>query len=216
METCPLCHSGSLKPFLQLDGEAYLHCESCALVLKASAHWPSRATEKSHYDMHRNDPADVGYRHFLSRATNPLLSRLGEAAEGLDYGCGPGPALVAMMREAGMACHGYDPIYADHKELLHRSYDFITCTEVVEHFHRPGEEFLTLTQMLKPGGWLAVMTSWYPQAKQFADWHYRRDPTHVCFYAPATFRWLARYHGLTLTIAADQVVLLHKPADSGK
>ena len=26
----------------------------------------------------------------------------------------------------------------------------------------------------------------------FPRWHYRRDPTHVCFWQPATFQWLAR------------------------
>ena len=31
----------------------------------------------------------------------PLLARLGPASHGLDYGCGPGPALATMLREEG-------------------------------------------------------------------------------------------------------------------
>jgi len=42
-------------------------------------------------------------------------------------------------------------------EALTRTCDFITCTEVAEHFHRPADEFRRLDALLKPGGWLALM-----------------------------------------------------------
>jgi hypothetical protein len=48
---------------------------------------------------------DVGYRRFLSQLADPLLQRLACSTmsttttttyRGLDYGCGPGPALVGL------------------------------------------------------------------------------------------------------------------------
>ena len=214
METCPLCFARAASSFARLDAEHYFQCGSCRLIFLDASHWPSPAQEKAQYDLHENDPDDEGYRQFLSAVSRPLIARLPEQASGLDYGCGPGPALVSMMREAGFHCDGYDPIYADHQSLLARQYDFVTCTEVAEHFHRPGEEFSRLVSMLRPGAWLAVMTAWYPAADQFAHWHYRLDPTHVCFYCPATFDWLAGHFGLTLSLAADNVVLMQMPPAS--
>jgi cyclopropane fatty-acyl-phospholipid synthase-like methyltransferase len=68
-----------------------------------------------------------------------------------------------------------------------RTYDFITCTEVVEHFHHPALEFRRLDALLKPGGWLAIQTTFQTDDARFARWNYRRDPTHVVFYRPYTF-----------------------------
>ncbi len=65
--------------------------------------------------------------------------------------------------------------------------------------------------MLRPGGILAVMTCFQTEDARFAGWHYRRDPTHIAFYRRATFAWLARRHGWTLTIPAKDVALLQRP-----
>ncbi|MEI4850515.1 class I SAM-dependent methyltransferase, partial [Klebsiella pneumoniae] len=83
---------------------------------------------------------------------------LGPGARGLDFGCGPGPALATMLREAGMDMALFDPFFYPQASVLERQYDFITCTEVVEHLHRPAEVFRQLDRLLAPGGWLGVMT----------------------------------------------------------
>ena len=49
-----------------------------------------------------------------------------------------------------------------------------------------------MTALVRDGGLLAVLTSFQPErADQFAGWHYRRDPTHVVFYAGETLALLA-------------------------
>ena len=116
-----------------------------------------------------------------------------------------------MMQEAGHLCDGYDPLFANHGSALNQRYDFVTCTEVVEHFHEPRKEFDQLVRLLRPGGWLAVMTSWYPPEDQFLEWHYRRDPTHVCFYSPRTFQWLSQHYDLELEMPAQNISLLRAP-----
>lgn len=95
---------------------------------------------------------DAAYRAFLNRAAGPLLERLPPARQGLDFGCGPGPALAIMLREAGHTVALFDPFFYPDPAVLASAYDFITCTEVAEHFHRPAEEFSKLDALLNPGG----------------------------------------------------------------
>jgi len=65
--------------------------------------------------------------------------------------------------------------------------------------------------MLHPGGWLALMTCFQTDDARFANWHYRRDPTHVVFYREATFRHIARLLGWQCEIPCKDVVLMQKP-----
>lgn len=156
--------------------------------------------------------SDAGYRRFLSRVADPLLTRLQPRSAGLDYGCGPGPALAAMLEEAGHAVTLYDPFYAPDMAVLERQYDFVTCTEVAEHFHDPAAEFGRLDTLLRPGGWLAVMTCFHTDDARFEGWQYRKDPTHVVFYREETMRWLAGRHGWHCEIPAKDIALMRKPA----
>lgn len=90
-------------------------------------------------------------------------------------------------------------------------HDFITCTETAEHFFRPGAELRRLGALLRPGGWLGIMTALLDEGRLFADWHYIRDPTHVCFSRPRTLAWIASVHGWTLERPGDDVALFRKP-----
>jgi hypothetical protein len=140
-----------------------------------------------------------------------------------------------MLREAGQEVTDYDPMFAPDAAAVAAGaqYDFVTCTEVAEHFYRPAQEFdhmagrynlnpadpsarfqtlnlsgdilvskfafkfklyrrYAMAALVRPGGLLAVLTSFQPAgAGEFAKWHYRRDPTHVVFYAGDTLALLA-------------------------
>ena len=123
---------GLLQPALPVAGKHYHRCRSCELVWLDEADHLDDAAEKAVYDGHDNQVDDPRYRGFLMRAFGEVLSRVSPPASGLDFGCGPGPALIAMGREAGFEMAGYDKFYADEPELLTRRYDFITSTEVIE------------------------------------------------------------------------------------
>ncbi len=210
---CLLCDSKDVLSFACVDTQRYFRCNVCRLTWLDPAQFPDAATERQHYDLHENDIYDVNYRAFLRRLAHPLLERLAPASYGLDYGCGPGPALAEMLSEAGHAMELYDPIYANDEDLLEEQYDFITCTEAAEHFHHPREEFDRLDRLLKPDGWLGIMTSWLTNDINFDNWYYRRDPTHVCFYHPDTFSHWAKQAGWRMEIPEDNVVLLQKGKD---
>jgi SAM-dependent methyltransferase len=190
--------------------QVYLRCPNCEATVMAAESRLTAEEEKNIYELHDNDPADAGYRRFLSKLTEPLMAQLPEGARGLDFGCGPGPALARMFTEAGFDMALYDPFFHPDPTALRARYDFITCTEVVEHLHQPAEVFDQLDGLLKPGGWLGIMTCFQTDDDRFDNWHYRRDPTHVVFYREATFQWLAEHYGWRLEIPRKDVVLLQK------
>ncbi len=211
---CPLCGCGPAETFISIAGAEYDRCPTCGLRFLDPAHHPDRVTERAHYALHENDPDDPRYRAFLARLADPLLAELPPGASGLDYGSGPGPALAAMLREAGHRVALYDPVFAPDTRVLEATYDFITCTETAEHFHDPAFEFARLDALLRPGGVLALMTQFQTDDARFANWHYRRDPTHVVFYREETMRWIAAQYGWDCTIAGPGVALMRKGARS--
>lgn len=207
-----VCLTGAARPFAALNGLDYRRYTICEAVFLDAAALPPPERELAHYMLHENDPYDPRYRRFLSRLGDPLAARLKPGSLGLDYGCGPGPALAVMLREQGHAVRTYDPFFEPEPAALEASYDFIICSEVAEHFHQPAAEFARLDTLLRPGGWLGVMTCFRTGDHLFANWHYRRDPTHVVFYRPETFRQLASRFGWNCEIPRKDVVLLQKPA----
>lgn len=208
---CPLCSAAAAIPFHADERRRYLRCKTCYLVFVPAAFFLSRQAERAEYDLHRNAVDDPGYRTFLSRLAEPLLARLPPASRGLDFGCGPGPALAHMLREAGHEVALYDSFYVPLPDVLCGQYDFICATEVVEHLHAPGSELARLWSLLAPGGWLGVMTKLVRDRPAFSRWHYKNDPTHVCFFSERTWQWWAQSQGAALEIIGADVILLGRP-----
>jgi cyclopropane fatty-acyl-phospholipid synthase-like methyltransferase len=119
-----------------------------------------------------------------------------------------------MLEKAGMRVSLYDIFFYPDPTVLDGRYDFVTCTEVVEHLHHPARTFQRLDSLLAPGGLLAVMTCFQTDDARFANWHYRRDPTHVVFYKQATLEWLAGFHGWQLDVPAKDIALFRKSSVS--
>lgn len=211
MPICPLCHSHNVDEFHQDQRRQYFRCGECVLIFADPAARLSPDAEKAHYDLHENNPDDVGYRRFLDRLAAPLLTRLGELSlQGLDFGSGPGPTLSLMLADAGHEMAIYDPYFAADPAVLDTEYDFVTCTEAIEHFYQPAKEWGLLLGMVKPSGWLGLMTKLATDADAFAQWHYKNDPTHVSFFSRETFHYLAQRDGLDVEFVGNDVILLRK------
>ncbi len=141
---CPLCLTCKTIHYHSDNKRKYFQCDQCGLVFADPSSYLSQRLEKCEYDMHQNNPNDLGYRKFLNKLAIPLNDRLTPHGSGLDFGSGPGPTLSIMMKEFGHQVDNYDIFYANDKSLLSKKYDFITCTEVAEHFHHPYKEFKLL------------------------------------------------------------------------
>ncbi|MFQ5486930.1 MAG: class I SAM-dependent methyltransferase [Gammaproteobacteria bacterium] len=206
---CPLCLGGDTRHYHR-DRRSYRQCRRCDLVYVPAAFHLDAVAEKRRYDQHRNNPQDPAYRAFLSRLMIPLLERLPPGAQGLDYGSGPGPTLSLMLAERGHAMNIYDAFYAPHEAALARRYDFLTCSETMEHFAAPGREWRRFLSLVRAGGWIGIMTQLREAKQDFAAWYYKNDDTHVCFYSRATFEFLARRHDLKLYFEEASVILLRR------
>ena len=207
---CPLCGSDT-QHFHTDQMRDYYECCQCGLVFADPNSFLDAKDEKERYELHENNPEDEGYRQFLRQVMAPLLPHLKPGQKGLDFGCGPGPALKQLLEEQGMAMQVYDPFYAPDQKALEMQYDFVTCTEVVEHFYTPAESWNTLIDLVKPGGWLAIMTSFLTKNTDFNAWYYKTEPTHVMFYRTNTIEYIAERFQLKIVHIQSPVVLFQKP-----
>ena len=205
--TCPLCLHKDSTFFHKDQFRSYYRCPNCSLVfVPAEYHLPPE-DEKKRYDTHENDPTDHEYRAFLNRLLEPLKSHLTKGERGLDFGSGPGPTLSLMLSEVGYPTENYDPFYANDKKLLNATYDFLTCTETIEHLSNPKKEWELFLTLVKKNGWIGVMTEMRNDENNFAEWYYKKDPTHIRFYNKKTFEWLAKRYGLIVEFVQGSVIL---------
>jgi SAM-dependent methyltransferase len=209
---CLLCGGMETTLFYRNRRRSYYRCRHCALIFVPPEYHLTPAAEEARYRLHHNEADQAGYRAFLQRIIDPLVSRLPPGAQGIDYGSGPGGVLAFMLGERGFEVVGYDPFFADDPDRLGRTYDFLTCSEVFEHLRQPTEAFSRMITLVRPGGWLAVMTQLTDGIERFGGWHYSGDPTHIGFYAKATFRWLADRFNLRLWFFDPSVMLYQTPS----
>ena len=207
-EVCRLCGGIEVEHFAQANGRDYLRCKDCRLVFLVHGQLPDLAVERTEYDLHCNDPDDQRYRAHLAKLAVPLVAGLATSARGLDFGCGPGPTISVMLGELGYEVVDYDPAFFADAALLERQYDFISCTEVVEHFHDPARDFALLASLLKPGGRLGIMTQMLSERIEFENWYYTREISHVAFYSVETFGWIGRRFGWKVEVLGDGVVFM--------
>ena len=207
---CPLCRTPGATVFHTDRKRPYLCCSNCSLIFVPPPFHIKPSDEKREYDRHENSMDTPGYRNFLSRLCRPLMNRLSPESHGLDFGCGPGRVLSAIMEEQGHRVDRFDPFYHNTPEAFEKTYDFISATEVVEHLRDPHKEFSRLFQILKQGGWMGIMTKLATDREAFKNWHYIRDDTHISFYSRLTFGYLAQTVGARLEFIGNDVILLKK------
>jgi hypothetical protein len=211
-QACPLCENHNIRRFDRDADRTYLHCPDCYLIFVDRENLLPLGEEKARYDLHQNNPNDPEYRNFLNQLAQPLVNRLDPPPlTGLDFGSGPGPTLSILLAEHGYTMRIYDPLYAPTTQVLHDSYDFITCSETFEHFYTPRVEWNMLVDLVKPGGWLGIMTLLFDFDDHFSSWQYKNNLTHVSFFSRNTFQYLAQQDKLLVKFIGDKVILLQKP-----
>jgi hypothetical protein len=192
VQSCPLCHqAGSFY-----DDDFYL-CQTCAGIFRARYSYPRPAAEKNRYETHNNDVTDTRYQRFVSPITRAVLRGFSPHHQGLDFGAGTGPVISHLLQRQGYRIRQYDPFFHNDPELLKKTYHYIVCCEVMEHFHKPANEFKLLKSLLKENGSLICMTHLYQSGIDFANWYYKNDPTHVFIYQRKTLQWIKERFGFS-------------------
>lgn len=207
---CPLCLDPHPKWYYRDKRREYYSCSICDLVFVPALQHQSAHDEKDDYLKHENDPESLGYRTFLKKLMDPLLGFLETGMTGLDFGSGPGPTLNLLLKEAGFPCQNYDPYFANVLERLQHQYDFLTATEVVEHFNRPRLTWRTMVSLLKSRGLLGIMTMRHDLVQDFSKWWYIRESSHIMFYSLKTWQWIAQQYNLELAYYDERVAIFKR------
>lgn len=198
---CPLCGSGDVSLFYDRN-HVFFSCGHCYGLFRPKSTYVDSDMEKSRYQEHNNDVFDKGYQQFVSPITSSVLRDFGPQHSGLDFGAGTGPVISKVLEDNAYTIVQYDPFFANDKTLLQKRYHYIVCCEVMEHFHRPYDEFELLRSLLLPGGKLYCMTGLYDNSIDFNGWNYKDDATHVFIYRERTLGWIEEaleFSGLTVS-----------------
>lgn len=210
---CLLCHSEKLQKHeisVQPQG-IYWQCVECEYIFRDPDERLPAREERRRYELHENGDSP-GYRRFLGPVVEAVLRHRPPptTGRGLDYGCGPTAFLAHLFAEKGVELRGYDPIFFPDPAVFHARYDFVTSTEVFEHMFQPRQEIGRIHEVLQPGGLLAVKTSLTPALEIFKTWGYRRDETHVGFFARKSFRHIAHEWNFDLLEELENLWILRK------
>ena len=210
MKICTVCKNNKIEFFINIKDLDYWQCTICKATMLNPIKFISSNEEKKHYLKHNNEINDTRYRTFVSNLIKPLKDKISINDMGLDYGCGYAPALADILKKDGFNVELYDPFFFKNQNIFLRKYNFITCSEVVEHFFQPYEEFNKINNLLSKNSWLAIMTSFMTDDYLFKNWYYRRDPTHVVFYKKITFKIIAKQRNWKIHFPSKNVVLFNK------
>jgi SAM-dependent methyltransferase len=205
---CTLCQTSLKNP---IDEKFWL-CDGCGAYVLDERHYLDAASEKARYDLHNNDIEDPGYLAFVSPIYKSIQKDFKPEHQGLDYGCGPGPAITSVLRKSGYQVQLFDPYFHPDFSYLDKRYDYIFSCEVFEHFYEPKQEIEKLVGLLKPGGKLYVMTHLYdPEVEvEFHNWYYKKDPTHVFIYTKKTMANIAQKFQLQLEKIEGRLIVFGK------
>ena len=189
-------------------------CPFCELIFKDESNHISKEKELEKYDMHQNGDDNLGYVNFLTNFIDSAVTPHIKDGYVLDFGSGPNPLLSKILKNKyNFTVDIYDLYYATHKIYKEKKYDLITSTEVIEHLADPLASFKLFNDILKPGGFISIMTLFYPKDRdQFFSWFYIRDMTHLSFFTPRTMEVIADLIGFKL-IETNQYryAVLRKP-----
>ena len=203
---CPLCNSTSTL-FCEKTKHLFYKCNTCHGIFRPKHTFLTAEEEKAHYEKHNNDVFDERYQNFVSPIVNAVLQDFSPEAKGLDFGSGTGPVIAKMLTDKGYQVQNYDLFFANDVALLEQKYDYVSCCEVMEHFHQPYKEFELLKSLLLPKGKLYCKTEVFNNQKPFENWYYKDDFTHVFIYQHKTLEWIkTKFHFSNLVIKEKLIV----------
>lgn len=203
---CTLCHTLLTK---KVDRYFFV-CTTCGALVKDKQFYVSSEREKSRYEEHNNDVYDYRYQKFTSPITQTVLEHFETSSLGLDYGCGTGPVISKVLNDHGYHVKLYDPYFYPNNDYIHYRYDYIFSCEVFEHFYQPKQEIEKLLTLLKTYGKLLIMTHLCDITKNFENWYYRKDPTHVFIFTPQTIDYISQQFNLKIEQQDKRLIVFKK------
>ncbi|WP_331775097.1 class I SAM-dependent methyltransferase [Sulfurospirillum sp. 1612] len=207
---CKICHHDTTLINDVKQNKKYHQCHACQTIWMDQECFLDDSKEKQQYNQHHNNFESTGYVKMFENFLDYFWSDLPkDATQALDFGSGPGPVLAEILKRRGLQADGYDKFFQPEKVYEDKQYDLITCTEVLEHVADPKALLMLFKKHLKNRGIIAIMTLFHTNdSREFLDWWYHRDPTHITFYTPHSFEVLADMCGLNIIKHDDKRVII--------
>lgn len=208
--TCKICQSPAERFYDEIMQSDFFHCKHCAFIFKDEKNIVSEARERRQYAQHNNSFESPGYvamfEDFIAKCITPYRHGVRTV---LDFGSGPGPVLSKLLEDKGFEVDIYDKFFAPKPVYENKRYDMIASTEVIEHIKDPLEIMAFFKKHLRENGYLCLMTQFHTDDKKdFLQWWYRKDPTHISFFRPETFKVLAEKMGFELLYFDEKKLLV--------
>lgn len=169
----------------------YFRCGECGLIHVPSRYHLSPASEKERYDLHDNTITNPGYTSYLSGVADAAMPFVKLQSRVLDFGSGKEAVLTVILRERGVDCTPYDPLYGITFPAESGGFDLVIMCEVIEHCKNMAGVIEFLQTYLLPGGALLVKTQLYPSCAAIDTWWYSSDPTHIMLFSEKSIETFA-------------------------
>ncbi len=205
---CRLCLEMTSRDRIFGHGRDFSVCDSCGYVQVNPQQILSTEDEGKRYLLHENSSGDPRYEEYLRPIVDLVVSRTAISTLGIDIGSGKEKVLETLLFSKGRRVVSYDLYFHPEESLLKNSYDFLICSETLEHFRDPRRELQRFSFLVKKGGPLFFRTSFYHSNRKFTDWHYQRDPTHIGFFSEKTFFWMEKEFGWKMDLLIDPFVVM--------
>lgn len=188
-----------------IAGKKYRRCEACGSAFLLPGFLLNEKDEKARYLLHQNGLDNDGYRTYLEAFLDNSFRLIGAESKAIrtvfDFGSGPAPSLVSLLRGRGYDARGWDPFFDSDGQEFPGGADLVTCLEVVEHFKDVRSGFERLSARVRKGAWCVIGTRVLINdlgvfEREFPSWWYRHDPTHVSFYTREGLEAVAVRNGL--------------------
>lgn len=204
---CKICDSKCFDQSITKKGKIYHHCDTCGFSFLDDKFHLNAEKEKQRYDLHENNLENLAYvksfEEFIEEYISPYPVK-----SILDFGSGPNPVLVELLKQKAYQVDFYDPFYQ--KQKPKKQFDLVCSTEVVEHFCNPLKDISLMQSYMKAGAYLAIMTGFNPGKDKFSNWNYKNDETHVSFYSMKTFEKIASIFNLQIIKHSQNKFILLK------
>lgn len=188
---CPLCFSKKINHYFSDSKREYQKCVNCDLVFVDTLSHLSLSEEKKRYDLHDNTSTNRGYVKYLDSMYQEICKLNITNPEVLDFGCGKNAVLESILKNSGVNCISYDPLYKIGMDSLNKLYDIVVFCEVIEHVSNLHEELLKISSLTKNSGYLILRTELLTNKIDFKSWWYKEDLTHINFLSPKTIDYVA-------------------------
>lgn len=210
-DICPLCHSSSSTKYWALKGYRLSKCSDCSFVWDPFPQDNILSQYEKNYYV--NDNPKGGYANYFegmrincqtfTDRLKKISRKTGFKSDYLDVGSALGDCLVEAKKLKWTNIQGIEPsVYAtqfaskrglkitnailDKNSFKPNSFNIVTSQDVLEHITDPLPHLKLINQVLKPKGWLFLVTPdiggyWH---KLLHSWWYHYKPgEHVSYFS---------------------------------